>query len=56
MPSWTADSGGNIRLAWASRDDFFQYLNQTVAPAAAQYGYRIIVEPVPKDEPQVDRI
>lgn len=55
MPKWEADSGGGLRLSWSSPDDFMAYLNGTVAPAALQYGFRIVVEPVLKTEAMTDR-
>jgi hypothetical protein len=44
-----------LRLAWSSLDDFLAWMNTTVAPAAGQYGYRVIIEPEPKGNVQVDR-
>lgn len=55
MPEWTAESGGGMQLRWTSLDDFINWLNSTVAPSAAQYGYRVVVEPIPKDEVAIDR-
>ncbi|MGI0131111.1 MAG: hypothetical protein ACREEC_13350 [Thermoplasmata archaeon] len=55
-PAWTGESNGGLRIVWGSPDDFFQYLNGTVAPAALQFGYRLVVEPVPKAEVAVDRV
>ncbi len=55
MPGWSTDSNGQIRLTWNSLDDFLNWVNQQIAPAAAQYGYRLILEPLKKDEVNVDR-
>ena len=55
MPGWTADSSGNIRLQWSSLDDFLAWVSTMVAPSAAQYGYKLTVEPIPKTETAVDR-
>jgi len=55
MPSWEANSSGGLRMVWGSPDDFFQYLSGVIAPTAMQYGYRIVIEAIPKEEPRVDR-
>ena len=55
MPAWVAESNGAMRLMWGSLDDFIGWMNGTVGPAANQYGYRVIIEPVPKGETAVDR-
>ena len=54
-PQWTAQSDGQLKLAWGSPDDFLTYLNTVIAPAGLAYGYRITVEPVPKGAVSVDR-
>lgn len=55
MPGWAAESNGNLRMFFGSPDDFFGWINTMVAPTALQYGYRVTVEPVPKDAVSVDR-
>jgi hypothetical protein len=54
-PGWSAESNGSLRLVWGSPDDFLAYLNSTVAPAASQYGFDLIIEPKPKGDVLVDR-
>lgn len=56
MVSWTAESNGGLRLVWGSPDDFLAYVQNTVAPAAAQYGLRLIIERIPDSEPRIDRV
>jgi len=55
MPGWNADSNGKLNIVWTSLDDFLSWINATVAPSALQYGYKIVLEPVPKEETAVDR-
>jgi len=56
MPGWTANSRGELQLQWTSLDDFLMYVNLNIAQAAQQYGYRVVLEKLPPDEPHVARI
>lgn len=55
MPGWVADNSGQIRLQWTSLGDFLEWVNATVVPSAQAYGYRVTIEPIPKEEVAVDR-
>lgn len=55
MPTWTTDSNGQLRLTWSSLDDYLSWVNQMVAPAAAQYGYKLLLVPIDPKEVNVDR-
>ena len=48
--------GGAFKIAFQSVDDWIGFVNQTVVPTGLQYGYRVVVERIPKDEPRVDRV
>ncbi len=55
MVGWNADSSGQIRLTWNSLDDYLNWVNQVIAPAAAQYGYKLMLVPLDPKEVNVDR-
>ncbi len=54
-PNWEANSSGQFKLIWTSPDDLVSYIGQVVAPAAKVYGFRIVLERIPAEEPRVDR-
>jgi hypothetical protein len=54
MPKWQASPEG-VKFEFTSLEDFLSYVNLSVVPVAEQYGYRLTLEPRPKDEPQVGR-
>jgi hypothetical protein len=56
MPGWQTDSSGALKLVWTSPDDLLAFVRSTIGPAALEYGFRIVVEPLPKDETLVDRV
>ncbi|MBF6555476.1 MAG: hypothetical protein IVW52_04790 [Acidimicrobiales bacterium] len=55
MPRFSMEVGGTPRMVWTSLDDFLSWVNEIVVPSAAQYGFKIVIEPIPKDEVRVDR-
>lgn len=56
MPSLTMGADGTPRLAFSSQDDLLTWLNAAIYPVANLYGYRIVVEPLPKADVLVDRV
>jgi len=46
----------SFKLAFRSLDDWLSFVNNTVVPTGAQYGYKVTVEPIPKTETAVDRV
>jgi hypothetical protein len=53
---WSGSSNGQLSIQWENLGAFLEYVNGTIAPAAAKYGFKLTLEPLPKDEPQVGRL
>lgn len=54
--NWTASSNGQLKLEFVSRDDFITFLNTMVVEVAAKYGYKLTLEPLPKDDIKLLRV
>jgi hypothetical protein len=53
--NWTATSNGQLKFEFTSRDDFISFLNTMIVETAAKYGYKLTLEPLPKDDIKVVR-
>ena len=47
--------GGEFKLSFVSLEDWINFVSLNVVPTGQAYGFRITVEPLPKDEPHVSR-
>ncbi len=56
MPALTMGPDGTPRLAFSSQDDLLTWINAAIYPVAYQYGFRLVVEPIPKNDVAVDRV
>jgi hypothetical protein len=54
MPVVKVESG-QFTLQFQNLEDWIQFVNLNVVPAGQAFGFRVVVEPLPKDEPHVNR-
>ncbi len=55
MVTWTAQSDGQLIVKFASPEDLVGYVNAVVYPQAVAFGYKVTIEPLPKDDVKVLR-
>jgi len=54
MPIVELQSGA-FKLSFVGVEDWIQFVNVNVVPAGQAFGFCVVVEPLPKDEPHVNR-
>lgn len=54
--NWTATNNGQLKFEFTSRDDFISFLNGMVVETAAKYGYKLTLDPLPKDDIKLIRV
>lgn len=53
--NWTAQSNGQLKLEFVSKEDFIVFLNTMMVETAARYGFRLTLDELPKDDVKVIR-
>lgn len=53
--NWNVASNGQLKLEFTSKDDFITFLNTMLVEPAAKYGFKLTLEPLPKDDIKIIR-